>query len=452
MKMHKRIATLSICMAIIASGLTGCGQSNESIENTSAAETTIAAEITTTFRKKPAKTTAEEDEEEIIYDYDSAYSSKVVFDDDSYLSNEYESEAITENETEIQVDDSIYTHYELLSRAWDGAHECREKKDLKIYFDNDKIYIINTDPDGNVGTGDGYTWGSYDIKTKEYTTTYNAAEPVFKADSSIYVSIYDSWYYDNYFYAVYRCTSYEVNNYYQYHCVVKMDVNGNVEKRIMFDDDIHVAGIIDGKFIIEYHDDDDYKSTHYYVYSNDLEMLAYFTRPSIPLPHGLSEPAYVSDFFGYDGKIYAIANQHFYRMNIENNEWTEVNIIEEPTLGFGKYSIKANDGCITDVETGEIIYDGYLASYYSDEYFANTYFGGDYNIVLDDGVWYKGQYPYGACTTDFDNCETMGKESADYDDIFQLNETYYILVDKYGVFLRTYEKGETQEEVILMYK
>lgn len=86
MKMHKRIATLSICMAIIASELTGCGQSNESIENTSAAETTIAAEITTAVKTemptatttKPVMTTTkmtviedefiDDGEEEIIFD------------------------------------------------------------------------------------------------------------------------------------------------------------------------------------------------------------------------------------------------------------------------------------------------------------------------------------------------------------------------------------------------
>ena len=90
MKMHKHIATLSICMTIITSGLAGCAQSNESIENTSAVETTTAAEITTavktempTATTKPIMTTTkmtviedefiDDGEEEIIFTNDGSF-------------------------------------------------------------------------------------------------------------------------------------------------------------------------------------------------------------------------------------------------------------------------------------------------------------------------------------------------------------------------------------------
>ena len=453
MKCGKFLLIMVMVTAMLS--MVGCSEDDSSedvVRTTTSAKISTDAEtaVTTTFKMElEEETTIETDDEEIIYDYDSAFSEKVDFDYNSYLSDEYESD-FTDN-TEIQNDDSSYAFYELLSEAWDGKYECREVNDIKIYFDDNKIYFINTNPDGDFTSSDGYTWGFYNIDTKEYTTTYNAAEPLFETESGVYVSIYDSWYYDNYFYAVYRCTSYEVHNYYQYHCAVKMDKNGNVVKRIMFDEEVSIGGIVDGSLIITYHDKDDYESTFYYVYSSDLELLASFTRPSVPLSHGLSEPAYVSDFFGYDGNIYAVANKRFYMMNIADSEWIEINIIEAPTAGFGKYCIDISDDCIIDVETGEKIYEGYLENDFSDNYFPNTYFGGEYNIVLEDDRWNKVRYSNGDSDTQY---EPLGMESGPgyYEYIAGLNETYYVFIDKYGIFLRTYEKGEAQEEVILMYR
>ncbi len=46
----------------------------------------------------------------------------------------------------------------------------------------------------------------------------------------------------------------------------------------------------------------------------------------------------------------------------------------------------------------------------------------------------------------------MGSESARYqENIVQLNDNYYIFKDSYGIFLRTYETGESQEDTILLF-
>lgn len=383
----------------------------------------------------------DENQETVIFDADNSVS----------LTDMQENTSVAPNET--IVDKSLYEYYDLLNEAWDGSQTCRTISYYKFYIDNDKIYFINTNPDNNVGTNDGYTWNSYDINTKEYKKIFNAKEPIFMSDPNIYVRIYDSWYYNKAFYAVYECSSYEINNYYRYYCIIKMDDNGKILRRVLFDEStpINIAGVVNGLLIIKHHEKGNYESTLYDVYSSNLKLLATLTRPLKPLAHGLSEPVYVSSLFGYGGNVYAIADQRFYIMNIEDAKWADVNIIEKPTGGFGKYSISANDRCIIDVKTGEKIYEGYLTQDYSDDYFGNTYFGENYNIVLHDGYWYKVRYPNGECV-DFTKYEPMGIESARYqDNIVQLNETYYIFKDKYGVFLRTYEKGETQEETILSF-
>lgn len=377
----------------------------------------------------------------------------VIFDADNkvYLTDTPESTSI--DSKEVALDKSLYGYYNLLSEAWEGSKDCRTISNYKFYIDNNKIYFINTNPDNNVGTNDGYTWNSYDINTKEYKAVFNVDEPIFMADPNIFIHIYDSWYYNNAFYAVYECSSYKVNNNYKYYCIIKMDDNGRILRKILFDENtpIDIVGVVDGLLVIEHHEKGNYESTVYDVYSTDLELLATFNRPLKLLDHGLSEPVYVSSFFGYEDNIYAVADHRFYMMDIENAKWTDVNILEKPSSGLGKYSIAPNDMCIIDVETGEKIYEGYLTQDYSDSYFGNTYFGGNHNIVLQNGAWYKVQYPNGK-DIDFTQYEPMGLESARYqDNIVQLNEKYYIFKDKYGVFLRTYENGENQEETIIMF-
>lgn len=119
----------------------------------------------------------------------------------------------------------------------------------------------------------------------------------------------------------------------------------------------------------------------------------------------------------------------------------------------GKY-IKTSKNTVVNCETGEET--AALNNNYASDFW-RTYFGGDYNIMLYDGAWYKVQIPSDGSEVDWSQYQPLGKESGVFstgsdNNIAQLNDTYYLFVDDYGMFLRTYEKGEAEEETVCLFE
>lgn len=377
----------------------------------------------------------------------------VIFDADNSISLNDMSESTSMNSNNVVLDKSLYEYYDLLSEEWTGLNCCHDLGSFKFYFDNNKIYFINTDPDDNPGTADGYKWYYYDINTKECTTLFGDDEEPFLPASYAFVRILSSWYYNNAFYVVYNTTSYDINDSYEYISLIKMDDNGNVLNKVVFDKStpMEVISVFDGTIIIERHNAGDFDSMKYEIYSSDLKRTAVFDLPLKTLSHGLTTNAYVTDFFEFDGNIYGDVDGILYKMDMRNALWINADISAKPSENFGKYCLSSDNDCIFDVETEEKIYEGYVPPNYHDNYFGNTYFGGNYNYELINGSWFKVQYP-NRTEPDFDQYEPMGSESARYqENIVQLNDNYYIFKDRYGIFLRTYETGESQEDTILLF-
>ena len=85
------------------------------------------------------------------------------------------------------------------------------------------------------------------------------------------------------------------------------------------------------------------------------------------------------------------------------------------------------------------------------------YLGGDGSYYLDlvEGKWYKLRYPDSTFEGEIDNVdqlkeagEALGDEDG-FTQITQLNDKYYVYADDAGYFLRTYEKGSADEQLII---
>ena len=96
-----------------------------------------------------------------------------------------------------------------------------------------------------------------------------------------------------------------------------------------------------------------------------------------------------------------------------------------------------------------------------DERNFSPYLGGDgsYYRDLKNKKWYKLKYPDSTYEGQFEKAETLmevgeelSDETAGSETIVQLDDKYYVCFDDAGYFLRTYEKGEADEQLIITQK
>jgi hypothetical protein len=155
-----------------------------------------------------------------------------------------------------------------------------------------------------------------------------------------------------------------------------------------------------------------------------------------------------------------------YEYNTDTNEATvfytdEVLSGEDPQLKmFGDYMmIDCKDGLkrnltVIKISDGTKIVDGVRN-------FA-PYLGGDgsYYRPFDNTKWFKLKYPDSTYTGTIEEDDTLieaaeefAEEPADSSShIFQLDDKYYVIEDDAGYFLRTYEKGSADEQLIMTTK
>lgn len=165
--------------------------------------------------------------------------------------------------------------------------------------------------------------------------------------------------------------------------------------------------------------------------------------------HGIMEDVKNPQFIAsYQNKVYSALGTY---LDTDTMTWND---LDTSLTGFrgciGKYLILRSDNItqIYDMEKDEIIATASTASYTRD--FARTC-SGKYNYILKDSQWYRVQYPSDGSSVDFSTAEPLGTETASEDDCTVLDDTYYLVKDNYGIFLRTFEKGETEEETVLVF-
>lgn len=173
--------------------------------------------------------------------------------------------------------------------------------------------------------------------------------------------------------------------------------------------------------------------------------------------HGTSKPMDIDHFYRVGDKLYVRADKEYF-LDTEAGKLTEppYDIYEKMSYSnvdydsnIGKYYVVDNK--IYDTDTGDML--AKVHKDYKDVEFYYTYFGGDSNIILndEDDYWYKVKLPSDGSEPDWTKAEKLGYESGS-GEIAQIDDTYYLYSDDYGIFLRTYEKGEEEEYDIIRNK
>lgn len=346
---------------------------------------------------------------------------------------EEKTEAPTEN-------NELYKHYDLLAAEYEktGNTSAINIKPFYAYQDGTVIFTVNKD--------DEYYLCTYDINTKKLTENADS----FHRDSDIYycngyVYVWDHYGYDG-------LKKYEL----------KCNEIGSI-KSVVLDG-------YNGPVITEEGYSWATNGNEHFIVSPDLSTATPVPPLKIKDSHGLEQEistSYVDAFAAYGNKIFVEAitpsdEYGIFYYDIDSNTWNSSKFTFEEHINtnrcttVGKYCLYSFDNKYTvgiyDMEADEIITES--TSYISDSSnLCKGYFGGTYNIVNnhDDNTLYRVQYPEGDNRLDLEelNPVALGTETNYY--ICPLNDTYYIIQDDAGIFLRTYEKGEMEEEIVYVF-
>lgn len=220
------------------------------------------------------------------------------------------------------------------------------------------------------------------------------------------------------------------------------------------------------------------------TFDNGLIMLSpdFQTITSVPAPqreiaHGLTENVKNAVISGaYRNKVFAYShtnggedsNETYYSLfcfDTDTLEWhkctefekSDNSDFEQSYRTIGKYLL--GNSYIFDMESEEVISlntsaistkESALRNPYSE-----NYLGGDYSIIYNGNnhTWYKGKYASDNTPLNLSECEAIAvTDNVPISYIIRLDDTRYIVNDEYGVFLRTYEKGEAEEETIMLFE
>lgn len=300
---------------------------------------------------------------------------------------------------------------------------------------------------------------TYDINTQELKELF----PVEDVKENTY------YYHDNYYYRVTGIdTTNSLNETHSLH-LEKIDMDGN----IVLSSDISHSDIqqncpspdqIYGHYVlIDFITDNGGIIFHRYVSSSGDPRGYYIIssdwKTTMPLPqkageHGIMEDVSSSSFSlkfiaNYKNKIYAFDGSY---VDVENMTWTEskADFRGYSANTIGKYLILQKEGTakIYDMEKDEFLVESLTAPD-----FAKTYAGTCNYVKRDDNKWYQVQYPSDGSSVDFSKIEPLGTDTKlEHGYMYKIiNDTYYLVKDDYGIFLRTYEKGEEEEETVLIF-
>ena len=430
MKKYRIIAGIfSLCLL-----LTGCGNSAESSEAESPSDS--SASVAETQAKQ------DDDNEQIRKELEEqGYTPEEIADmlGETVINSGTDGTA-AETETET-VNPELFAYYDLLNEEYEkygydsGFYALNST--IAVGLGNHKFDYSFSVINPHLLTGfDSENIYTYDTSTKEFKV-------LFHCDGGGY-------YYNNGFY--YRRE--EKDNILH---IEKMDMEGNVistadishtDANISDTSKMYFNFITENGFIITYNFYDSFGTTvreDYRIISPDLQTIT--TLPQKAGEHGILQDVTNPQFIAsYKNKIYSSSGSY---LDTDTMTWTDV---DEKLTGFrghiGKYLILSEvDGTSTriyDMEKDEVIAKIATASKTSN-------FGGKYSYVLKNNQWYQVQFPSDGSYLDFNNYEPLGTETASEYDYTILDDTYYLVKDDYGIFLRTYEKGEAEEETVLIF-
>ena len=226
----------------------------------------------------------------------------------------------------------------------------------------------------------------------------------------------------------------------------KIDSNGNLLQSCEIDHNYyHIDNLVptyDG--IVFYKN----RSGKYCMISEDFNTISELPYPQKTIEHGLTEnikDCYINGY--YKGNLYMTADKKLYKLNLNTLQWSNPNAPNTYAYGTnrcaGKYMLSRFT--VYDMEKDEEI------AINEDANFNLSYFGGTLNIKSMDNMWYKVQYPRNnqrVAAYDQVPLAYLGYAGDSEKTVNKLNDTYYLLRDKYGTFLYTYELGDESEQVL----
>lgn len=351
-----------------------------------------------------------------------------VADPDETGDDEEKTEAPTEN-------NSSYKHYDLLAAEYEktGNTSAIDIGQGYAYHDGKAIFTVSKSND--------YYLCTYDINTKELTESKDSL-----SGSFIY-------YYNGYVYTMDNNACLNTKKY---------DLEGN---EIASVNDVCLDEIITDEGYIWAENKKSYEKV---IISPDFSTITQVPPLKVKDSHGLEQEvsvAFMMTFAACGNKIFVRVptpsdEYGIFYYDIDSNTWNStaftyeyLNCVDASTcLSVGKYCLFGNTYVgIYDMEADEIITES--ISYIDDSRKINkNYFGRKNNVIYNSPEFYRVQYPKGDNRLDLEelNPIALGTDSqAGYR--YPLNDTYYIFKDDAGIFLRTYEKGETEEEIVYVF-
>lgn len=376
----------------------------------------------------------------------SVYSSedKTTSDDGAYMASGVDEAAKDNNSSSAEERGSEYSYYNELAAEWEKTGDTSARAIsylLSPVLREGKIIFT-------VGEGlESTALYCYDVNTKRLTkNTINIANDM---DSAFY-------YANGYVY-------YSREGGYAPPCVIKYDLDGNEVASV---GDVHMwhSGYIGDGYDMAVISDTGYvylglDADNGYAYLTPDFQIVEMPSPKAMDSHGLE--TYVNGFTvigAYGSKFYAAVDTGGFRcslccFNTETKEWSTVISdmrFREFSKTVGKYLITQHDGVglIYNMETDEILADNLgPIDRRAGETFMRTYHGGTQNIVRNGDVFLSVRVGTDGSETGYEEAAMLGIETA-YD-VTMLDDTYYVLFNGTELFLRTYEKGETEDTDII---
>ena len=369
----------------------------------------------------------------------------------------------------LRLDDpKYYTYYDELAKSYTESGVTNSGGTLFYTMGISEPVYIN----GNVflaitGSRSAHLY-SYDIASGSLNKVFefNKASSQGKYD-------YDSWYKKgDDMYLLYDSTAHGASH------IEKVDKDGNVVE----DYDISTGYVVNkishvfdnGKILLTSKDNDSFE-----IYNPADKKLTMLEVIPVPSDHaGITKDVDNPIFMFGKGNSFYFGNQ---QLSMLGDSYISENTIYEYNTDTGEATVFYTDELLKNKAPSIEIYGNYLILSYMEDYIEkfsvvnikdgnkivnnlpkfSPYIGGEGSYYRNTKTqkWYKlkypdSTYPLGFKTADplIEVGEELSEEASEAGNIVQINDKYYVYYDDAGYFLRSYEKGDSDEQLIISKK